>query len=351
MGTISGTRLEAHHRERKYGPATASGRPAGYSAFVVSVRDEIIKTGITTREATKSMAQFLRAKLPIDRVTDLANAAKNLGVTVANMSSSEVFGRFIQVVQTGNSALLDAVGITKNVSVFYKEYAAEVGKGVNQLTTYEKQLAVINGLVGETATVQGVYNEAMKTAGKQLSSMKRLFEEATLVIGERFEPLLAKLISSMNKLLKWFVQLPDATHDAIANFIKWTAIIGTLTGALLNLLPILKSIAPVISLIGRRILVAMPWFAAIAAAIGAMIVIIKAFKIAWEEDFGGIQDAIGDLASTIQTIMGPIVEDVFYWFNAIKTEITTTIELISTIIAEMLISIKALLCLERKDPL
>ena len=120
-----------------------------------------------------AMTQFLRVKLPIDKVEGLAQAAKNLGVTVANMSSSEVFGRFIQFIQSGNSALLKAIGITKTAYQMQVEHAASIGKTVKQLTIREKLEAHIHGLIEATATVQGVYNEAMKTAGKQLSSMKR----------------------------------------------------------------------------------------------------------------------------------------------------------------------------------
>jgi len=311
-----------------------------FSDHVMGLRDEIVATGITTREATNALSQFLRAKLPIGRVSELADAAKNLGVTVANMSSSEVFGRFIQFIQTGNSALLDAIGVAKNASVMMREYGKEIGKGANQLTTMEKQQALINGIIAETATVQGVYNESMKTAGKQLSSMKRLFEESILTLGRRFEPTLALIITAMNKVLKAFTNLAPEVHDSIANFIKWTAVVGISTGAALKLVPALKSLMTLFVKMGTKMLTASPQILAIALAIGAIVAVVKGFKTLWDQNFGGIKDSVMELVNVVKLGLGPIIADIRYWigqigdrFKIIVREITDGLKVVVGFIA------------------
>jgi hypothetical protein len=300
-----------------------------FRKYIVELRDDIRDTGITTREATNSLSQFLRARLPVDKVKGLANAAKNLGVTVANMSSSEVFGRFIYFIQTGNSALLDAIGIAKNASIMYEEYAKTINKTSKALTTREKQEALIQGLIKETTTVHGVYEEAMKTAGKQLSSMKRLFEEATLAIGKRFEPTLASLIIGMNKLLKWFNALPDPILDNVAAVLKWTAVLGTAVGIIISLAPALKAVIPLIRIFGTRLAMALPWLAAIGVAISGAIMVVRALRKAWDRNFGGIQSSVRMLVTTVKNELRPVIDLIKSMLDALGTDVRTIFETIT----------------------
>lgn len=300
-----------------------------FGDYVLNLRDKIVETGITTREATNALAQFLRAKLPIGRVEELADAAKNLGVTVANMSSSEVFGRFIEFIQTGNSALLDAIGVSKNASVMMAEYAKSIGKTTKTLTVREQQEALIQGIIKETETVQGVYNEAMKTAGKQLSSMKRYFEEAILVIGRRFEPLLAQVVAAMNNVLKAFNDLSPEVHDNIAALIKWVAIGGTLLGTLLSLTPALKAIIPVVRMLIKTIGGLTPQALLIGVAIGIVVAAVKAFKTLWDQNFGGIQDSVRGLIDVFMTQLKPIIDEIRYWFGIFAQEIGQILTLVT----------------------
>lgn len=218
---------------------------------VVQWRDDVKAAGITTRAATNAITQFLRAKLPTDwhdpiqdatySITDLARAAQNLAVSMGQ-DSSETFSRFIYFIQTGNSQLLDTIGIAKNASVMLEEYADALGKTVKQLTQREYYEALISGLMREGAQIQGVYEEAMKTASKQLGSMKRYLEELRYEWGKNFEPIIATAIFNFNKLLKALTEIPDETKKTISSFIAMaTAISGVILG-LGILLPKLKSI-------------------------------------------------------------------------------------------------------------
>lgn len=315
----------------------AGGDIQRFEAYVLSVRDAVIKTGITTREATSALTQFVRARLPVDRVQQLADNAKNLGVTVANMSSSEVFGRFIQVIQTGNSALLKAVGITKTAHQMQEDYAKALGlSSKKQLTAAQLRLAIIEGINEQTKTVAGVYEEAQKTAGKQLSSMKRLFEEMMLTLGSRFEPLIAGVVIGFNNFLKWFNALDPEIHDAIASFLKWTAVLGILIGIVLKLGPALKALIPVIRLIGGSIATAMPWVFAIGAAIAAIIIVIKLLKKAWDSNFGSIQDVIKDFVNFFKTQFAPIIENIRGFAERISSIFRDIAEVVGSVVEPIL---------------
>ena len=184
--------------------------------------------GISPIEATEAVTTFLRAELPIERLNELSEAAKNFGVTVSDMSSSQVLGRFIEVITSGNTSLLKGIGIMKTVNQMYIEYGKTIGKIPKKLSQMEKQAAIIEGILGQVSLSAGVYEKAMESAGKQMSSFSRHTQTAAVTIGSRFEPILAKAIFTANNFLKWFNALPDSVMDSIANVIKFVAAAGSL---------------------------------------------------------------------------------------------------------------------------
>jgi phage-related protein len=306
-----------------------------FTSYVVDLRDNL--KGITTREATKAVTSFLIGKLPIDRLNDLATAAKNFGVTVANMSSSQVLGRFNEFIQSGNTALLKAIGIVKTADEMHKDYAKTLGITTKQMTGQQKQLARIEGILGQVALTAGVYGEAMKTAGKQLSSMSRLIETALQLLGERYEPMLARIIMGVNSLLKWFVELPPFVIDAVAAFIKWSAILGTISGIVLALGPALSKLIPIIKVIGAQFARSLPVIFAIGAAIGIVVAAVKLLQAAWQSGAGA------ELAASLKRIIDmllnqlkPVLDDIRFWINTVRfaaEELFSAIaELLSTLL-------------------
>lgn len=310
--------------------------------YVFRLRDAIKKAGITTREATNVISSFLRARLPTDQLEALAQAAKDFGVTVADMSTSEVLGKFNYFIQSGNTALLKRLGITKTAAMMHKEFADSIGVAVAALTDQQKRLARIQGILKEVETVQGVYNKAMETAGKQLSSMKRLFEETFLTIGKRFLPIVTKLIFSVNNLLKRFLDLKPEVHDSIAAFIRWVAIVGAATGAALGLIPAIKGVAGVIKLLTTQMLRLSPKIAVIAIVVSAIIVVLKALKKAWDENFGGLKDTVLELVSIIKSSLQPIVRDIVYWFQTFGKQVNSIVRLVAENIRVLFTVVSAL---------
>jgi len=311
--------------------------------YVVELADKIRGAGITTRESMTAMISFLRARMPVERLQELAEAAKDFGVTVADMSTSEVLGRFNQFIQAGTSALLKHLGITTTADMMHQKYADTIGKSKEELTGYEKRMARFEGILEETRVTTGVYEEAMKTAGKQLSSMKRLIEEAALALGKRFEPLLAKVIFGINKLLDWFIKLPPEVHDNIAAFIKWAAAMGLSLGAALGLIPAMKGIISLVSILTKKLLLASPKILAISAAIGAIAIIVKAVKRVWDQNFGGIQDSIKELLATFKEQFKPFLDDLRYWFGMFGKQFRSIISLVAENLKTLATIIAALL--------
>lgn len=314
------TTLEITMRQVARNVALKAG--ADVQKFVAYV-DQIPESlkGITTREALQATTSFLRG-VPqlLPRIQELAKAAKDFGVTVADMSSSEVFGRFNTFIQSGNTALLKRLNIVTTANQMHERWADRNDVVAKSMTAQQKIMARFEGIMEEVAMTSGVYEEAMQSAGKQLSSMSRLTEEAALVMGTRFEPMIAKIIFGVNKLLTWFVELPPAVHDVLGAIVQATAIFGALVGLVTVAGPALRLLVPAIKMVGKAIATSLPQLLAIGAAIGVVILAVKLFRRAWEENFGGIRDAIQTFVGIFKVAIEPLMAQ-FRRFQSLFGEI------------------------------
>ena len=91
----------------------------------------------------------------------LANAA------AFNRQEALGFGEAIRGASEGLkndlSSKIDNAGITKNLSILQKEYAASIGKTIGQLTNAEKTQAKFTGIIREAKIFQGDYNKLQTT--------------------------------------------------------------------------------------------------------------------------------------------------------------------------------------------
>lgn len=132
---------------------------------------------------------------------------------------SLTMGQAIQSASEGlkneNSILVDNAGITKNVSVMWREYAAEIGTTVNNLTLQQKIQAEVNGLMRESQFQTG---DAARLAGGyagQVAALGTSFYNLRVAIGNAVIPILSRLIPYIKAVVDWFVVL----FNTIARFI------------------------------------------------------------------------------------------------------------------------------------
>ena len=225
------------------------GKNIGYNTKYLWQQVEVLKeTGITTREAINSITQFMRAGLPMEwfdpiqemnyQLKDLARAAQEVAVAMGE-GSSETFARFIDFVNTGNSNLLNQVGIMKNASQMYEEYAKAIGKTAKALSLREQREALMVGLMKEATALQGAYTAAMETANKQLGSMKRYIEELRLSYGKYFEPIIVLVVKRFNELLIFLNKLSPEFKQTITTIIAMATALAGLGLALQTVIPLL----------------------------------------------------------------------------------------------------------------
>lgn len=122
--------------------------------------------------------------------------------------SSLTLGQAVQSATEGlkneNSILVDNAGITKNVSVLWKEYADEIGTTVSALTQQQKIQAEVNGLlresrfqVGDAAKLAGTYAGQISALGVSVLNLKIAFGNVLIPIIQTFLPIIRAAIDAL----------------------------------------------------------------------------------------------------------------------------------------------------------
>lgn len=142
----------------------------------------IKKMGIEMSAAQNMAVTFAQGGLDIANASKVARVAQDLAV-ISQKNSTDTAMTLTRAIQTGNSMLLKAAGVTKMVSEGYVIYAKQIGKTVHTLNAQERQQSTANLIMLEGAKVAGVYEAAMKEPGKVMRSFPRLFDDINVAIG------------------------------------------------------------------------------------------------------------------------------------------------------------------------
>lgn len=112
----------------------------------------------------------------------------------ASLTMGQAVNSATEGLKNENSILVDNAGVTKNVSVMWKDYANSIGVGVDSLTQAQKVQAEVNGILKET---RFQINDAAKVANTysgQVSKLKYNFNLLKVAIGNAITPILQAVI-------------------------------------------------------------------------------------------------------------------------------------------------------------
>ena len=154
--------------------------------------------------------------------------------------------------------------MTKNVSVMWKEYAASVGKSVNDLTTAEKRQAEYNGILAETANQVGDAAKYADSYSGAVSALEANQKKANQAWGEAMQSVLAPFVEQLSagaeKTAEFAQQNPAlvagltaaavAGTAATAVFFGWKLAADKLTASLAALKAASAGLAPALGWIG-----------------------------------------------------------------------------------------------------
>jgi hypothetical protein len=190
---------------------------------------------MTTAEASKALQNLLsrgydlgQAEETLMRLRDSAyyGRAAHLSLGEAVVSASEGL-------KNENSILVDNAGVTKNVSVLWKEYAASIGKTADELTQKEKVEAEHSGIMRETAAQAGNATKAMDDYQHKIAQANAEQTKFAAVTGQVLAPVMSflrqvgtGLIEYVAKPVVIFFQHVGAAAEGTAKHISliWEAI-------------------------------------------------------------------------------------------------------------------------------
>lgn len=152
---------------------------------------ELTKDGLlSTTEAATALKNLLSRGFSTNEAVEMINRFKD--AAAFGRQSSLEFGQAVvsatEGIKNENSVLVDNAGVTKNVSMMWKEYAAQINKSVADLSQAEKRQAEFNGVLAETEGQLG--NAALAANGVDGANarLNKTFSDMSVTIGQSLTP-------------------------------------------------------------------------------------------------------------------------------------------------------------------
>ena len=178
--------------------SVASNTGAGMLAAKESAK-QLAKSGLlSVSEAAAGLKNLLSAGFGLPQATKMMNtltdsAAFNRQGTLA---LGEAIVGATQGIKNQNSIMVDNAGITKNLSVMYKEYATSIGTTMGKLGEGGKRQAIFNGLMKEGAIFAGDASKVLNTMVGTLAKYKVVVFNAAAAAGDILRPAMQELIKT-----------------------------------------------------------------------------------------------------------------------------------------------------------
>ena len=178
------------------------GKIAGYSAKEMEEFDLALReTGISMVESRRILSTMAVAQLDLKKATELGRAAQH-AATMAGLDSSEAFQRMIYGIQSGHLIVLKTIGINVSFENSYKKVAETVDRTVNSFSTAEKATIRMHAVLEDAKKKAGLYEAAMTTAGKKLTSFTRYIKDFKVKMGLAFGPATIILVDAATAAMK-----------------------------------------------------------------------------------------------------------------------------------------------------
>lgn len=194
-----------------------------YQAAMLGLQSIVEGTGKSFSDAKNYLDEYTKDGLI--PMSDAATAYKNLAArgydtgqietSMNRLKDAAAFGRqgtlsmgeavrsATEGLKNENSVLVDNAGVTKNVSVMWKEYAESIGKGVQSLTQADKIQAEVSGIMRETQHQVGNAATLTTTYAGKVAALGKAFTELKQAIGDSITPILSRLIPAITAAVNW----------------------------------------------------------------------------------------------------------------------------------------------------
>lgn len=197
-----------------------AGRNAGYTADQMHTFErDLNANGIAMKESRETLTRLAAAHVNLADSAKLARAAQDLAVA-GDVNSSEAFARMTQGIQKAETEIMRSLGLNIQWEQGYQKLARSVGVATSALSEQQKTQARVNQTLEAAAAYAELYDSAMTTAGKQLTSMPRYLQNISILAGSIGLPAFSSSILAATEGLKSLeAALQSLTNDG--TIAKW----------------------------------------------------------------------------------------------------------------------------------
>lgn len=167
---------------------------------VNSFRKELAKLSYTEGEQTQIMQgliQSMGANGLSKEALAAAQAMRDLSVA-GGVSSKEGIALLNQAITTLNPQLLQNFGLTQTATQVFDAYGATINKSAQEMSTTEKQQAILNAVMERGAASAGLADRAQNDLNRTATRLKDNFRQLQAGVGQVFLPLASGILSAIN---------------------------------------------------------------------------------------------------------------------------------------------------------
>ena len=206
---------------------------------------------IPASQAATALKNLLNRGYTETQAIDVLNRLKDSAAfgRQASLELGQAVASATEGLKNENSILVDNAGVTKNVSVMWKEYAETIGKSVNDLSKQQKIQAEYNGIMQETRFQVG---DAAKLS-KELAGAQARNAAETLKLkqafGEAMAPALEAILTAITPIIKGIAEFAKNNKELVAGlttsgvaFLGFATLLMTVVSAIAVLKPAIAAL-------------------------------------------------------------------------------------------------------------
>ncbi len=133
----------------------------------------------------------------------------------SSLSYGEAIRSATEGLKNENSLLVDNVGVTKNVSKMWEDYAKSIGTTANKLTKQQKIQAEVSGIMEETKFQIGDATRYATTYAGETAKLSKNFLNLKIAVGGIFMPIAQLVIPYISAAVSWVTKLAQTIGNLV----------------------------------------------------------------------------------------------------------------------------------------
>ncbi|MBI5954378.1 MAG: hypothetical protein HY865_22200 [Chloroflexi bacterium] len=211
------------------------GQGKSFSGAKEFINDYIADGLVPAANAVTAYKNLLMRGYSTDQIETVMNALKN--ASAFGRQGSLTMGQAVQSATEGlkneNSILVDNAGVTKNVSMMWKDYAISIGTTVGALTKEQKIEAEVQGILEETRFQMDDAAKLSQTYAGKISALGVSFKNLKVAIGNSIIPIIDQVVpyikAAVDALTIYFNQVAQIMNALFGTNVSMASVSDSMT--------------------------------------------------------------------------------------------------------------------------